>query len=200
MASKKKELLSEEELKNLYEAINEGESDNKYLEGVRKIKVYDFNRPERFTNENIRIISTIHDKIAPLWVNLFREQHNMELQIKVASVDRIAYEEMVRSTPTPTTLIVSEGRYNSIFLPVPFTIEIPPNIIPTEQYAANDISAQLLEEYSKVWSTQCGLKVEFNYKFIEKNVQLLNLDSPKEMGILITLKTKIKEEEGIICI
>ncbi|GAE91621.1 flagellar motor switch protein FliM [Gracilibacillus boraciitolerans JCM 21714] len=103
------EVLSQNEIDALLSALSSGEMDANQLkeeEKEKKVKVYDFKRALRFSKDQIRSISRIHDNFARLLSTYFSAQLRTYVHISVASVDQIPYEEFIRSIPTKTILNV----------------------------------------------------------------------------------------------
>ena len=102
-----------------YPRLSTGEMDAEELkkeEIEKKVKVYDFKRALRFSKDQIRSLTRIHENFARLLTTYFSAQLRTYVQISVASVDQIPYEEFIRSIPKMTILNVFEvppldGRY-----------------------------------------------------------------------------------------
>jgi len=106
---KKTELLSQNEINQLLTAINKGDTEpESFRPSVRskKIKYYDFKRPDKFSKEEIRNISIIHEYFARLTTTYLSAQLRSVVQVRVVSVDQLTYEEFIRSIPCPTTLSI----------------------------------------------------------------------------------------------
>ena len=59
------DVLSQDEIDQLLNAINTGQSetdDYKAVSDTRKIKIYDFKRPDKFSKEQIRTVQIMHEK------------------------------------------------------------------------------------------------------------------------------------------
>ena len=103
------EVLSQDEIDQLLTAINAGDTepeDFKPAADSRKIKIYDFKRPDKFSKEQIRTISMMHETFARLSTTSLSAQLRSVVHVHVASVDQLTYEEFIRSIPTPTTLAI----------------------------------------------------------------------------------------------
>ncbi|UZW07154.1 flagellar motor switch protein FliM, partial [Treponema pallidum] len=72
----------------------------------RKIKLYDFRRPDKFSKEQMRTLSLMHETFARLTTTSLSAQLRSMVHVHVASVDQLTYEEFIRSIPTPSTLAV----------------------------------------------------------------------------------------------
>jgi flagellar motor switch protein FliM len=71
-----------------------------------RIKTYDFYRPDKFSKEQIRIMSMIHETFANLLgIMLSREIRGMA-KVDVAEVDQLAYYEFVEEVADPCSFLV----------------------------------------------------------------------------------------------
>ena len=105
------EVLSQNEIDALLSALSTGEmnaDDLKKEEEERKVKSYDFKRALRFSKDQIRSLTRIHENFARLLTTYFSAQLRTYVQINVASADQIPYEEFIRSIPKMTILNVFE--------------------------------------------------------------------------------------------
>ena len=103
------EILSQDEIDQLLSAISSGQSDvddYKPVSDTRKIKIYDFKRPDKFSKEQIRTVQIMHETFARLTTTSLSAQLRSLVHVHVATVDQLTYEEFIRSIPTPTTLAV----------------------------------------------------------------------------------------------
>ena len=103
------EVLSQDEIDQLLQATSTGESEAdefKPVTDTRRIKIYDFRRPDKFSKEQIRTVSNMHETFARLTTTSLSAQLRTLVHVHVASVDQLTYEEFIRSIPTPTTLAV----------------------------------------------------------------------------------------------
>ena len=104
------EVLSQDEIDQLLTAISTGdiETDSEVSQAAdqRKIKIYDFKRPDKFSKEQIRTVSIMHETFARLTTTSLSAQLRSLVHVHVASVDQLTYEEFTRSIPNPTTIAV----------------------------------------------------------------------------------------------
>ena len=101
------EVLSQDEIDQLLTAISSGEVEPAEVQQAtdqKKIKIYDFKRPDKFSKDQIRTISIMHETFARLTTTSLSAQLRSLAQVHVASVDQLTYEEFIRSIPNPTTL------------------------------------------------------------------------------------------------
>lgn len=101
------EVLSQNEIDALLSAISSGEMDADELkqdEKAKKVRTYDFKRALRFSKDQIRSLTRIHENFARLLTTFYSARLRTFVQISVASVDQVPYEEFIRSIPTMTIL------------------------------------------------------------------------------------------------
>ena len=90
------EVLSQDEIDQLLSAINSGDSDlENYtapVNSARKIKIYDFKRPDKFSKETLRTIQNLHETFARVTTTSLSAQLRSIAHVHVASVDQLTYE------------------------------------------------------------------------------------------------------------
>jgi flagellar motor switch protein FliM len=211
------DVLSQSEIDALLSALNTGEmsaDDFKKEEEERKVKVYDFKRALRFSKDQIRSLTRIHENFARILTTYFSAQLRTYVQINVASADQIPYEEFIRSVPKMTILNVYElppldGR---------ILMEINPNIAYSmmdrvmggkgvsvnkvenlteiETTIMTQLFERAFENLSEAWSTVVDIDPVFAE--FEVNPQFLQMVSPNETVVVISLNTTIGETTGMI--
>lgn len=215
------EVLSQSEIDALLSALSTGEMDADELKKEteeKKVKVYDFKRALRFSKDQIRSLTRIHENFARMLTTFFSAQLRTYVQISVASADQVPYEEFIRSIPKMTFLNVFEvppleGR---------ILMEVNPNIA----YAMMDrmlggrgssinkvenlteIETKILsstferafENFRDAWETIA--EIDPILADFEVNPQFLQMVSPNETIVVISLNTVIGETTGMmnICI
>lgn len=211
------DVLSQSEIDALLSAISTGEmtaDDIKKDDEEKRVKVYDFKRALRFSKDQIRSLTRVHENFARLITTFFSAQLRTYVQITVASVDQIPFEEFVRSIPNMTLINVFE---------VPpldgnILMEINPNIA----YSMLDrMMGGMGESHSNVDNlTEIETKIMtnlFERSFdnlreawesiaeidpmlveLEVNPQFLQMISPNETVVVISLNTVIGETSGMI--
>jgi len=211
------EILSHDEITQILDAIKEGDTDIENFKpspDSQKIKKYDFKRPDKFSKEQIRTLSIIHEVFSRLITTSLSAQLRSMTHVHVASVDQVAYEEFIRSIPTPTTMAV----INLNPLESKIAMEIDPDITfviidrlaggsgerckhqhelsNIEQAIMKEIVIRMLENLQEAWTKIFNFEPSFCE--IETNSQFVNLVSPTEMGALITFEVKIGDVDGLI--
>jgi flagellar motor switch protein FliM len=211
------EVLSQHEIDALLSAISSGEMDAEELkkeEKEKKVRVYDFKRALRFSKDQIRSISRIHENYARLLTTFFSAKLRTYVNITVASVDQIPYEEFIRSVPKMTIL----NTYSVQPLEGRIVMEINPNIA----YAMLDrtlggkgvsfnkvenlteietiLMSQLFEKANvklqEAWSSI--VEIDPILEDFEVNPQFLQMVAPNETVVVVSLNTAIGEASGMI--
>lgn len=211
------EVLSQNEIDALLSALSSGEMDADELkkeETEKKVRVYDFKRALRFSKDQIRNLTRIHENFARLLTTYFSAQLRTYIQISVASADQLPYEEFIRSIPKMTILNVFDvhpldGR---------ILMEINPNIA----YAMMDrvmggkgVSVNKVENLTEIetrimsnlfegagenlqeaWATFTEINPVLSE--LEVNPQFLQMVSPNETVVVISLNITIGETSGMI--
>ena len=212
------EVLSQDEIDQLLTAISSGDTDTddyKPVNSAKKIKMYDFKRPDKFSKEQLRTVSIMHETFARLTTTSLSAQLRSFVTVHVASVEQITYEEFIRSIPNPTTLAV----INMDPLKGNAVLEIDPaitfcmidrlfggrgltsgnknrDLTDIEQEVMEGVIVRILANIREAWTQVIDLRPRFAQ--IETNPQFAQIVPPTEMVVLITLATKVGEEEGMM--
>ena len=211
------DVLSQDEIDALLTAISTGEDtteDTKeFATEQRKVKIYDFKRPDKFSKDQIRTLQMMHETFARLTTTSLSAQLRTLVHVHVASVDQLTYEEFIRSIPSPTTLAV----INMDPLKGSAVLEIDPSITFTiidrlfggsgeatkmsreltdiELSVIEGIIVRILGNLRESWSNVIDLRPRLGN--IETNPQFAQIVPPNDMVVLVTLETKVGEVEGM---
>jgi flagellar motor switch protein FliM len=211
------DVLSQNEIDALLSALSTGEmsaDELKKEEEEKKVKVYDFKRALRFSKDQIRSLTRIHENFARILTTYFSAQLRTYVQISVASADQIPYEEFIRSIPKMTILNVFEvppldGR---------IIMEVNPNIAYSmmdrvmggkgsshnnvenlteiESKIMSNLFEKAFENIREAWSNVADIDPLLSE--LEVNPQFLQMVSPNETVVVISLNTTIGETSGMI--
>ncbi|SHI67735.1 flagellar motor switch protein FliM [Propionispora hippei] len=211
------DVLSQSEIDDLLSALSTGvvsAEDIQTEQKQKKIKVYDFKRPDKFSKDQIRTLYMLHENFARL-LNTYLSTHLRTLvHIDVASVDQLTYEEFIRSLPNPSVISVFQMRP----LKGNVILDINPNIVfsiierlfggsgqaPGKPRALTDIEeaitkrviSKALESFQEAWKQV--VTIEPRLEVIETNPQFTQIVPPNDMVVIVTLQTKIGQTEGLI--
>ncbi|ULQ59799.1 flagellar motor switch protein FliM [Brucepastera parasyntrophica] len=211
------EVLSQDEVDQLLTAISAGDTDTedfRPINDTRKIKIYDFKRPDKFSKEQIRTVSIMHETFARLTTTALSAQLRSMAHMHVASVDQLTYEEFLRSIPTPTTLAIINMdplKGNAILEIDPSItfsiidrlfggtgqgIKVQRDLTDIETSVMEGIIVRILANMREAWTQVIDLRPRLGQ--IETNPQFAQIVAPSEMVVLVTLETKVGEEEGMM--
>ncbi len=216
------EVLSQDEIDQLLSSIEEIDTlvDDETLHSSgneslvqKKIQLYDFRHPDRFSKEQLRTIEIMHETFARLVTNNLSNQLRTLVSVQIASVSQITYEEFVKTVSNPTLFSVIDMR--------PFSgsaiIEISPSITFTiveilfgglggsifnrelteiEQALSENIIEDMLEHFRETWKKIVSLRPHLLN--IETNPNLAQVVPPNEMMLLIMCNCRINNVEGLI--
>ncbi|MFJ8261528.1 flagellar motor switch protein FliM [Rummeliibacillus sp. NPDC094406] len=211
------DVLSQSEIDALLSALSTGEmtaDDIKKEEESKKVKVYDFKRALRFSKDQIRSLTRIHENFARLLTTFFSAQLRTYVQITVASVDQIPFEEFIRSIPNMTLINVFE---------VPpldgnILMEINPNIAYSmldrlmggtgsshsnvdnlteiETKIMTNLFERSFDNLREAWANIADIDPVLTE--LEVNPQFLQMISPNETVVVISFNSIIGETSGMI--
>ncbi|MDU2066176.1 MAG: flagellar motor switch protein FliM [Sporomusaceae bacterium] len=211
------DVLSQAEIDELLSNISSGvlsAEDIQSEEKQRKIKLYDFKRPDKFSKDQIRTLYMIHENFARLFNTYLSANLRTLVHIDVASVDQLTYEEFIRSLPNPSVISVfqmSPLKGNAI-------LELNPNVVfalidrlfggvgspPNKPRPLTDIEEAIitrvinkaLESLQEAWKQVIAMNPSMDV--IETNPQFTQIVPPNDMVVIITLQAKIGQAEGLL--
>lgn len=211
------EILSQNEIDALLEAISSGEMNADELkkdDDVKKVKVYDFKRALRFSKDQIRSLTRIHENFARLLTTFFSAQLRTFVQISVISVDQLPYDEFIRSIPKMTILNIFAGPP----LEGRMVLEVNPNvayamldrilggpgIAPDKIGNLTEIETMILERmftraldnFTEAWKNIVDITPKL--EIMEVNPQFMQIVSPNETVAVISFSTKIGSTTGMM--
>lgn len=207
------QVLSQQEIDSLLDAMDSGEIDEKKIEEVTqpKVKTYDFRRPVRLSKEYLSTITMVFEDFAKIAVNQLSTQLRNPVNIKLASIEQVSFDEFIHSVPRFTLMGIFESKpLNGVQI-----VEINPQVSlqmvdllcgytatdevhkEVEKDAFTEIEFAILEEvlsgytrsFEAAWHDIVDLDVEL--QTLETNPQLLQSMSPNEPVVLVTFSLSI---------
>jgi flagellar motor switch protein FliM len=211
------DVLSQNEIDALLSALSTGQMDADELkkeENQRKVKTYDFKRALRFSKDHMRSLTRIHENFSRLLTTYFSAQLRTYVNISVVSVDQLPYEEFISSIPKMTILNIFdvaplEGR---------IMLEVNPNIAYTmldrvlggkgsnynkvenlteiETKIMKQLFEKCVDSLQESWSSI--IDIEPCFSGFEVNPQFLQIVSPNETVVVISLSMQVGDTTGMI--
>lgn len=211
------DVLSQNEIDALLSALSTGTVDADELkeeQSKKKVKVYDFRRPNKFSKDQIHTLQVIYENYSRSLSTFLSGQLRMPVQVDVLSVEQLTYEEFIRSIPSITIL--------NIFSIYPLEgnaiMEINPNLgfafldrmlggpgIPPEkvkslteieQTVMEKLGQRMLEYLKEPWGGI--IDIDPQIERIETNPQFTQLVSPSEIMMIVSLETRMSDVLGMI--
>ncbi len=213
------DVLSQSEIDKLLSAISTGAVNAEEVtktEEKKKIKVYDFKRPDKFSKDQIRTLFMLHENFARL-LNTYLSTHlRVLVKVEVASVDQLTYEEFIRSLPNPSVisiLSVAPLKGNIIF-------EMDTNVVfsiidrlfggdgdeskvkvrtltDIEEVVMKKMIVDMMVGMKDAWKNVVNF-TDIRLENMESNPQFTQIVPSGDMVVIITLQIKIGDVEGLI--
>ena len=179
-----------------------------------EVIVYDFKRPDKFSKDQIRTISIMHETFARLMTTMLSATLRMFTQAHVTLVDQMTFQEFIDSIPNPTTLAIIDMQplRGSAILRIDPAItfavidrlfggqgnwgKFSRDLSDIEQSIMEGIIVRILGNLQESWSTVIDLKPALGG--IETNPMFAQIVPPTEMVVLVTLEVKVGEGKGMI--
>ena len=180
----------------------------------RRVVMYDFRRPDKFSKDQIRTISIMHETFARRTTAALSAALSGLAHAHVALVDQLTYEEFIRAIPNPTTLgiISMEPLKGSAIL------EIDPNITSClidrlfggkgeegtlsreltdiESAVMEGVISRLLGNLREAWAAVTELRPRL--AGFETNPMFAQIVPPSEMVVLVSLLASFGGTEGMM--
>lgn len=211
------EVLSQSEIDALLSALSSGSVDANELkeeQSKKKVKVYDFRRPSKFSKDQIHTLQVIFENFARSLGTYLSAQLRAPIQMEILSVEQLTYEEFIRSIPNPTILNI----FSLYPLEGSAIMEINPNLgfafldrllggpgdapskvralTEIEQTVIERLAQRMLDHLQEPWGSIIELAPSLER--IETNPQFTQLVSPSEIMIIVSLETQMADVLGMI--
>lgn len=176
---------------------------------------YDFRRPERVGQEQMRAMQGLHEGLARGFGASVSSLLRTAIEVKLVSVDQLTYSEFVYSLDNPTCFnllrvepleghwvleIAPALAYSFIDRMLGGNIDEPENIrrplTDIEQRLIGRINRLTIEHLARAWENVVALKIEVDR--IESNPQIVQIVPPNEVVILVGLEITMGKVRGMI--
>jgi flagellar motor switch protein FliM len=214
------DVLSQNEIDELLAALSTGEVDVKDIEEdkkERKIRKYDFSRPDKFAKDQLRTLEIIHENFSRLLNNFLSGYLRTYIEVEVISVQSLIYTEFSNSISNPAILGIVDFAPFSGQIIIDVSSDIAYAMIervlggtgkhtqPTkETRTLTEIEMILLRniliKFINLLKEPWGNIVELRPKLenIETNSQFAQIVSPAESIALVTFNLHIGDTEGMV--
>lgn len=214
------DILTQEEIDKLLSAANDPDSLEtlKQEETAKKIKVYDFKRPDKFSKDQIRTLYMLHESFARMLNTYMSSQLRTLVNVDVASVEQLTYQEFVQSIANPSviTILSVPPLKGSIIFEISSEIAFAyidrvfggdgnttmkaRVLTEIEDAVMRRFVNTAMERFQESWANITPMNP--NLEATESNPQFTQIVPPNDMVVIVTLHTKLGEVEGMmnICI
>ncbi|MGF7185198.1 flagellar motor switch protein FliM [Desulfitispora alkaliphila] len=211
------DVLSQNEIDDLLSILSTGEvtaEEMKEEDKKKKIKVYDFKRPNKFSKDQVNTLQVIFENYSRSITTYLSAHLRTSVKISVASIDELTYDEFIRSISNPSiinifkipplegsalfeinptiTFAIIERMLGGIGIPLDQTR----GLTDLERTVVMRINQKMLDYMREAWANI--IDIDPLMELIEHNPQFTQIVSPTEMVVVITLDAKIGESEGMI--
>jgi flagellar motor switch protein FliM len=208
------DVLSQEEIDRLLQSLTTGEVNVEEIkEEGKNIKPYDFKRPSKFSKEQLRTFEMIHENFARTVSTYLSGRLRSFVNISLASVDQLTYEEFTRSLPNPSFITIFTAKelvgsaVMEIGLEVFYTmldLILGGPGVSISNRSPTDVEISIMRKEIINILTYLARAWEEIYEFIpsieniESNPQFVQIAPPGEMVALVTLYISVAKTEGFM--
>lgn len=210
------DVLSQNEIDNLLQALSSGELDTEEIKDSdeKQIKNYDFARPAKFSKEHLRTLEIIFEHYGRLLSTNLPVYLRKAIQVEVMNSEAVSYSEFSNALSNPVLL----GIINFAPLKGNIILEIASNLgyamvdrmlggegEPLEKTREfSEIELLVIERILTVcvnllhepWENVVDIHPRLER--IETNSQFAQIISPSEMIAIVTINIKIGDVEGLM--
>ena len=215
------EVLSQNEIDDLLNALNTGELDveeYKSTAAEKQVKEYDFARPSKFAKEHLRTLEIIFEHYARLLSTTLPAYMRTSCQVDVINSEAVSYSEFSNALSNPILLGIMDFYPLKGNVVIDMSVKVGFSVIDRllggkgealeKERDFSEIELAIIEKILTIfvdlivepWENVVNL--EPRLEKIETNSQFAQVISPTEIIALVTLNLKIGNVEGLmnVCI
>jgi len=180
------------------------------------VRPYDFSSSTRISKHALRAMHGIHETFQHHLISAWSGQLRTMVEVELVSIDQLTYQEYVLSLSNPTVLCL----FSMSPLDGDAVIELQPPLVsaiidrlfggegvipervrdltPIEQAVVARLIGQSIGDLGVSWEKL--LKLDTRLKLIEQNGQNLQLITPSDILLLVTLEVRVENVVGLLTI
>lgn len=208
--------LSQDEIEQLLNAIAAGDEEAEALKpktplssSARKIKPFDFKRPDKFLKSRLWELSIVFDDFIRKFQQFLKSEYDITAQIHLAGCDQFPFEEFFRALPPPSPLCTFDWMGGSGAFQIAADVfqgilgKAPDKLQKLNGLEARLFMGYLFKPFGKILQTYFskkagkGLPDFSNQKFIS-DFFIRDIPISDDMGVVATFYIKIGQTEGNI--
>ncbi len=210
------EVLSQNEIDNLLAALSTGELDADQMQESeeKQVKIYDFNRPTKFSKEQLRTLEMIFEHYSRLVATNLPVYLRKNVQVTVASSETVTFSEFTNALANPVILgIINFAPLNGSIL-----MDLATNLgyaILDRMLGGSGLPLEKSREFSEIELTiiqkilimftqllrdpwKNVIEISPVMQRLETNPQFAQVIAPNDMIAIVTLNMKIGDVEGLM--
>ena len=224
------DFLSQKEIDELLAPLNAGEADVEggkparrgELRKVRwsgepRLRIYDMKRPTYLPVAALKGLRALHESFARLAAGRLSAAMRTLVNIHVASLESMTFEDFIRSIPTPTTLAafrmpplrgmgmleidptLSFTILDSLMGGSLSPVKLNRELTDLEHAMFRRLVPGLLKDLDEAWRCWSGaMTIRHSLGMIETNPQFLQIMSPATSVVLVSMEASVGEIEGML--
>lgn len=212
------DILSQSEIDALLKQLNSGEYDANELQDTaeKKVTVYDFARPAKFSKDHLRTLVNIFEHYGRLLSTNLPGYLRKNVQVEVMNSEAVIYSEFMNALSNPVLLgvvnfsplkgnIIIEWGSQLGFAIVDrmlggagTTLDITREFSEIELAIIERIFANCVNLLREPWKNV--LAIEPRLERMETNTQFAQFISPSEMIAIVSISIKIGDVEGLMTV
>lgn len=219
------EILSQEEINTLLSAFSEmvGKEEVRHREKrvlspseSRRVKVYDFKNPDKFSKDQLRAFQLVMENFSVSFSTSLSAYLRTPFQVEVSSVSQMRYEEFISSLPDPSSfgIFVMEPLSGNAIIEINPSITFPmldrllggPGTPITVARPLTDMELTIVNNIFQKALSHLKASLDQIFPIIpkllstERSLQFVQVISPTEIVVVILFKVRIGESTGFMSI
>lgn len=211
------DVLSQSEIDKLLSSLTSGSvsaEEIKAEEEQKKVKPYDFKRPDKFSKDQIRTLYMIHENFGRLWNTYLSTTLRSLVNVEVVSVEQFTYQEFVQSLANPSVISVLAvpPLKGNILLEIDTSIAFsiidrifggpgenslkPRSLTEIEEAVIRKSLTKALDNFREAWLNVVTMSPRI--EMMEANPAFTQIVPPSDMVVIVTMKVIIGEVEGFM--
>lgn len=214
--AKGNEVLSQEQIDFLLSAIDSGSTTVQTMQEKGQsgdVRLYDFRHPSKFSREHTHTLQAVHEVFGRLLGTQLTTQMRLPVQLEVASVDQLTYDEFMRSITNPTVVMIYrilplEGTILFEFTPGTAISIIerllggpgrvtgrPRELTDIEQTLLSNVFNKGMSSFKEAWKHILP-NLEPVIQALETNPRFVQICAPNDSVMVISFEIKLGESLG----
>ena len=206
-------VLSQQEIQNVFKSVQQKSPAE---ELANRAQPYDFRRPDRIAKDQLRAMHTIHETFARSIGSSLSAFLRAYVAVNIVSVEQLSFAEFSRSLPSPTCLLNlgMVGFDNSALMELNPSIVFPVlelilggstatpskierEISEIERAVLDSFFRILIKDLKDAWRL-VPAALDFRIDGFETDPQLLQILSPNEAVVAISIELRVGEIAGMM--